>query len=151
MDSVMITVSVFLFILLNRQVQWSDSINRVRRTTPIFPTQLCASWLRFRCNPHRKSNFLSLYQKYLFIITLLNKKEKVTTMKTVMGIVLFSRSRISSSVNCRSILRSVLLTLCVNIIFLAGRKRIAARPMDEIQYQILIASMPNTPPFNTPA
>lgn len=72
------------------------------------------------------------------------------TMSTVMGIVLFSRSCLSSSVNCRPILRSVLLTLCENIIFLAGRKRRAARQIDEIQNHILMASMPRIPPFNTP-
>ena len=72
-------------------------------------------------------------------------------MNTVMGIVLFSRSCLSSSVNGRSILRSALLTLCVNISFLAGRKRRAARPMDESQNQILFGSMLKIPPFNPPA
>jgi hypothetical protein len=33
--------------------------------------------------------------------------------------------------------------------FLAGRKRRAARPIDETQYQIVIASMTKIPPFMT--
>ncbi len=71
------------------------------------------------------------------------------TIKAVMGIVLFSRSCISSSVNCRLSLAVVLFNLCENINFLAGRKRRAARPIDEIQYQIVIASMTKIPPFFT--
>ena len=63
------------------------------------------------------------------------------TMTAAMGIVLFSRSRTSSSVNCRLSLAVVLFNLCININFLAGRKRMAPRPIDEIQYQIVIASM----------
>ncbi len=71
------------------------------------------------------------------------------TIKAVMGIVLFSRSWISSSVSCRSSLRAVRVNLCESINFLAGRKRRAARPIDETQYQIVIASMAKIPPFLT--
>jgi len=140
----MITVSVFLFISFNHQVQ-SPGLSEQSFSHPVMC--LLAEILM---QPPWGRYFSSPYQKYLFIITVLNKNEKVTTMNTVMGIVLFSRSCRSPSVNCRSSLRSALLTLCENIIFLAGRKRRAARPMDEIQYQILIASMPKMPPFSTP-
>jgi hypothetical protein len=84
------------------------------------------------------------------MITLLNKKEKVTTMNTVMGIVLFARSWTSSSVSCRSSLRADLVNLCESMNFLVGRNRRAARPIDEIQYQIVIASMTKSSPFFTP-
>ena len=63
------------------------------------------------------------------------------TMTAAMGIVLFSRSCISSSVNCRLSLAVALFNLCININFFAGRKRTAPRVIDEIQYQIVIASM----------
>ena len=71
------------------------------------------------------------------------------TMRAVMGLVLFSRSCISSSVNCRFSFAVALFNLCNNINFLAGRKRRSARPIDEIQYQILIASMTKISPFFT--
>ena len=71
------------------------------------------------------------------------------TMSAVMGLVLFSRSCISSSVNCRFSLAVALFNLCKNINFLTGRKRRAAKPIDEIQYQILIASMTKISPFLT--
>ena len=71
------------------------------------------------------------------------------TINAVMGIVLFSRSCISSSVNWRFNLAVVLFNLCVSMNFLAGRKRRAARPIDETQYQIVIASMTKIPPFMT--
>ncbi len=67
------------------------------------------------------------------------------TMTAAMGIVLFSRSRTSSSVNCRLSLAVVLFNLCININFFAGRKRMAPKPIDEIQYQIVIASMTKIP------
>jgi hypothetical protein len=63
------------------------------------------------------------------------------TMTAAMGIVLFSRSCTSSSVNGRLSLAVALFNLCMNINFFAGRNRTAPRVIDEIQYQIVIASM----------
>ncbi len=69
------------------------------------------------------------------------------TMTAAMGIVLFSRSCTSSSVNGRLSLAVALFNLCMNINFFAGRNRTAPRVIDEIQYQIVIASMTKIPHF----
>jgi len=71
------------------------------------------------------------------------------TMTAAMGIVLFSRSRSSSFVNCRLSLAVVLFNLCININFLAGRNRMAPKPIDEIQYHIVIVSKTKNPHFLT--